>query len=215
MMLLLLYFFFLKPLMQWQLGHLSLSCTLLMLLNIAALALGCYSFFSGYADMEALKRYRDTLSPFESAALGLSAFISCLGFLWWLVPFGAIRKMGVAETGFIWGATLYFIVFIAVVAASINKKKEKIAVNAVITNIAAAAVSSLFFFFSYALLLVALRNWHPSWIGAPYLAIICLSVFYLPLRFFLLLRPPLHKLEYVGFILSFGLLLWELFVWFN
>ncbi len=209
---LLLYFFFLDPLMKWQLQHLALSCTLLMLLNIVAVGLGCYTFFTGYADMDALTKYRNSLSGFERAALGLSAFISCLAFLWWLVPFAAVKTMGVKETGFIAGMTVYFITFIGVVAGSINNKKGLLKINTPLLKLVNNIITTLFFFFSYAFLLVSLQHWQPSWIAAPYLAIICLFVFYLPLRFFLLLRPPFHPLEYVSFILSFGFLMWQLFV---
>jgi hypothetical protein len=209
---LLLYFFFLDPLMKWQLGHLDTSCSLLMLLNIAAVGIGCYSFFSGYADIDALTQYRNSLSKFESSALGLSAFISCLGFFWWLVPFAGAKELGIRETGFIWGMTVYFITFIGVVAGTVNKKKGEIKIPSAFIQLIANIITIVFFFFSYAFLLVTLQHWQPNWIATPYLAIICLAVFYLPLRFFLLLRPPLHKLEYLSFILSFGFLLWELFV---
>ena len=209
---LLLYFFFLDPLMNWQLQHLYLSCNILMLLNILATGIGCYTFFTGYANMDALTKYRDSLSSFERAVLGISAFISCLAFFWWLVPFAAVRSMGIKETGFILGVTIYFITFLAVVATSISNTKGLKKANAVPLRLLNSIVTTLFFFFSYSFLLVSMQHWQPSWIAAPYLAIICLVVFYLPLRFFLLLRPPFHKLEYVSFILSFGFLLWQLFV---
>ncbi len=210
--LLLLYFFCLNPLMQWQQQHLSLSCTLLMLLNIAAVGLGCYSFFTAFANMEILAKYRNTLSAFESAALGLSAFTSCLAFCWWLVPFAAVKTMGVQETGFIFGAVLYFIMFIAVVANSIIVKEKSNSSTAAWLPLLSTIVTIAFFFFSYAFLLVTLPHWNPSFAGAPYLAIACMFIFYLPLRFFLLLRPPFHRSEYVVFIISFGVLMYTLFV---
>lgn len=209
---LLLCIFLLGPLMQWQLEHLALSCTFLMALNIIAIGLGCYTFFTGYADMDALTKYRDSLSQFESAALGLSAFISCFAFFWWLAPFAAVKTMGVKETGFIIGMVVYFITFLGVVVSTINNKKGLAKVNTPILKITNSIVTTVFFFFSYAFLLVSLQHWQPSWIAAPYLAILCLFIFYLPLRFFLLLRPPFHPLEYVSFILSFGFLMWQLFV---
>jgi hypothetical protein len=210
--LLLLYFFCLHPLMQWQQQHLSLSCTLLMLLNIAAIGLGCYIFFTGYADMDAFTKYKDSLSAFESAAVGLSAFISCVAFCWWLVPFAAVKKMGVAETGFIWGSVLYFITFMFAVVISIDDKKGiKIAQSFALKTLN-HAVTIVFFFFSYAFLMLTLQQWQPGFMAAPYLAILCMFVFYLPLRFFLLLKPPFHKLEYTGFIISFGFLMYRLFV---
>ena len=211
-MLMLLYLFCLDPLMQWQQQHPTLSCNILMLLNIAAVGLGCFVFFTGYADMASLTKYRDSLSSFESAVVGLSAFISCLAFFWWLVPFTAVKKMGVEETGFIWGATIYFITFMAVVAKSIdNKKGIKIAQSPALKALN-YFVTVIFFFFSYAFLQMALQHWQPGFIASSYLAIICLFVFYLPLRFFLILRPPFHKLEYISFILSFGFLMFRLFV---
>jgi len=206
-----LYFFLLDPLMEWQLQHLSLSCTIVMLLNIMAIGLGCYSFFTAYADTGALTEYKNSLSTFESAALGLSAFISCLAFFWWLVPFTAVKKMGVSDTGFILGAAGYFIIFIVIVASGIHGKKG-IKTGSIAWKTGNGLITATFFFFSYAFLLVTMGHWQPTFIAAPYLAIICMFVFYLPLRFFLLLRPPFSKLEYISFIISFGFLLVQLFV---
>ncbi|MEP7237303.1 MAG: hypothetical protein ABI685_05550 [Ferruginibacter sp.] len=209
---LILYFILLEPLMQWQQQHLGLSCIILMLLNIVAIGLGCYTFFTIYADEEAMVKYKASLSTFESAALGLSGFISCLGFFWWLVPFASVKKMGVNDTGFILGATAYFVTYMGVVANSIkNKKGIKSSQSGFIKLINTAVIIS-FFFFSYAFLLMALQHWKPTFIAAPYLAIICMFAFYLPLRFFLLLRPPFNKLEYISFILCFGFLMLQLFV---
>lgn len=210
--LLLLYFFCLDPLMAWQQQHLALSCTLLMLLNIMAVGLGCYTFFTAYADTDAMVKYKNSLSPFESAVMGLSAFISCLAFFWWLVPFAAVKKMGVTDTGFIIGATVYFITFMAIVASSVNDKKTINTSQSALLKLFNAAVLVAFSFFSYAFLFMALQHWQPGFMAAPYLAMICMIVFYLPLRFFLLFRPPFHKIEYVIFILSFGFLLFQLFV---
>lgn len=212
LILLLLYFFCLHPLMAWQQQHPALSCTLLMTLNIMAVGLGCFTFFTGFADMETLVKYRNTLTTFESSALGLSAFISCFAFFWWLVPFDAVKQMGVKETGFATGAGVYFLTFMAIVANSINNKKGIRIAYSVGLQIINSTVIIIFFFFSYAFLLMSIQNWQSSFISAPVLAIICLFVFYLPLRFFLLLRPPFSKLEYISFILSFGFLLFELFV---
>lgn len=210
--LLLLYFFCLHPIMEWQQQHPALSCTLLMLLNIMAIGLGCFTFFTAFADTEILVNYKNTLTTFESAALGLSAFISCLAFFWWLVPFAAVKQMGVKETGFILGASAYFITFMAIVAGSVNNKKGiKIAYSGVLKTIN-STVAVIFFFFSYAFLLMTMQNWQSHFIAAPYLAMICLFIFYFPLRFFLLLRPPFSKLDYISFIISFGFLMFELFV---
>ncbi len=208
---LLLYFALLDPLMAWQLQHPALSCTILMLLNIVAVGLGCYTFFTAYADDDALVKYKNSLSSFESAVMGLSAFISCLAFFWWLVPFAAVKKMGVTDTGFIIGATVYFITFMGVLAGTVNNKKVNNTSQSTLLKICNAAVLIAFFFFSYAFLLMALQHWQPGFMAAPYLAIICLFVFYLPLRFFLLLRPPFNKLEYFGFILCFGFLMVKIF----
>lgn len=209
---LLLYFFCLNPLMAWQQQHLALSCTLLMLLNCMAVGLGCYTFFTAYADTEAMIKYKNSLSSFESAALGLSAFISCLAFFWWLVPFTAVKKMGVKETGFIAGAVVYFITFMGVVAASVNSKKKISNKDVIKVRAVNTILTTAFFFFSYGFLVITLENWQPGFIAAPYLAIICLFIFYLPLRFFLLLRPPFSKLEYISFVLSFGILMLQLFM---
>jgi len=211
LLLLLLYFFCFDPMMAWQYQHPALSCTLLMLLNIMAVGLGCFTFFTAFADMEMLAKYKATLTSFESAALGLSAFISCFAFLWWLAPFAAVKKMGVTETGFIFGALAYFITFMGVVAGTINNTKGiKMAGSEVLKTIS-SAVTTIFFFFSYSFLTMAMKNWQPGFMAAPFMAILCLFAFYLPLRFFLLLRPPFSKLEYIGFVLSFGYLMVQLF----
>lgn len=212
LILMLLYFFYLQPMMVWQQKHLALSCTLLMLLNIAAVGLGCFSFFTAFEDMELLTKYKNSLTTFESSTLGLAAFISCFAFLWWLVPFAAAKKMGVTETGFIIGALVYFITFMGVVAGTISNKAGVKLAESVLVKILTSAVTTIFFFFSYAFLSMAMQYWQPSFMAASYLAILCLLAFYLPLRFFLLLRPPFSKLEYVSFILSFGYLLLQLFV---
>jgi len=212
LLLMLLYFFYFQPMMAWQQQHLALSCTLLILLNILAVGLGCFTFFTAFADMQMLVKYKNTLTSFESSALGLSAFISCFAFLWWLVPFAAVKKIGVTDTGFIIGAGAYFIIFMAVVAGTINNTKGiKMAGPGVLKTIS-STVTTIFFFFSYAFLSMATQNWQPGFMAAPFLAILCLFAFYLPLRFFLLLRPPFSKLEYVSFMLSFGYLLYLLFV---
>ena len=212
LILLLLYFFCLHPLMAWQQQHLSLSCTLLILLNIFAVGLGCFTFFTAFADRVALVKYKNGLSKFESAALGIAAFISCFAFFWWLVPFAAVKQMGVNYSGFIPGAGAYFIIFMAVVAGSINNKNGIKIANSGLLKITSGIVIIVFFFFSYAFLLLTMQNWESQIIAAPFLAILCLFVFYLPLRFFLLLRPPFSKLEYISFLFSFGFLMFELFV---
>ena len=206
-----LYFALLDPMMAWQQQHLALSCTILMGLNIIAIGIGCYTFFTALADTDAMVKYKNSLSTFESAVMGLSAFISCLAFCWWLVPFAAVKKMGVTETGFIIGGMVYFITFMGVVAGTVNNKKVNNTSQTVILKICYTLILIAFFFFSYAFLLMALQHWQPGFIAAPYLAIICLFVFYLPLRFFLLFRPPFNKLEYLSFILSFGFLMMKLF----
>lgn len=205
-------FFFSEYLMEWQLQHLQASCFILMILNILAVGFGCFNFFSLYADTTKLNDYKDSLSTFQSALLGISAFISCLAFLWWLVPFSAAKSAGVTETGFIFGATIYFTCFIAVVATSINNKKNLQFQQLHSLKIPIGFITGFFFFFSYSFLLVTMHHWQPTFFAARFAAIICLIIFYLPLRFFLLLRPPFHKLEYFLFIVSFFYMLYKLFV---
>lgn len=211
-LLLILAFFCTDYLMQWQLQHLVLSCSLLMILNTIAVSLGCFNFFTAYADMGSLLAYRDSLTSFEKTCFGLSAFISCVGFLWWLVPFNVAKTMGVKETGFIFGMVVYFICFMGVVAGSIDSKKGLLMQRSPLLKTAGSFINGFFFFFSYVFLLVTLSRWNPTFIGARFAAIICLTAFYLPLRFFLLLRPPFHKLEYLIFIFSFCYMLYKLFV---
>ena len=197
-------------LMQWQSEHLALSCAVLMILNIGAVGFGGVTFFSLYADKRALETYRKSLTTFEGAVIGLSAFITALGFFWWLVPFAAVKQMGVKETGFMFGALVYFICYLAVVAGSVAGDVLTIQ-DTVGFRVANAVITTLSFFFSYTFLMLTLRDWHPSFMGATGLALICLCVFYLPLRVFLLLRPPFHRLEYLTFILSFAFMLTRLF----
>ncbi len=212
LLVLLLYFFWLQPLMAWQQQHLAVSCTLLMLLNIMAVGLGCFTFFTAFANAELLIKYKNSLTNFESSVLGLSAFISCFAFLWWLVPFAAVESMGVTSTGFIFGALAYFITFMGVVASSVhNNERIKIS-NSIGLKIINSVVTILFFFFSYSFLLMSLQHWEPGFMAAQSLAILCLFIFYLPLRFFLLFRPPFSELEYLSFVLSFVFLLFELFL---
>lgn len=208
---LVLYIVLLDPLMSWQARHLSLSCILLILLNTLAMALGCFSFFCNYADMKNISAYAKQLNSFEGAVTGISTLLSCLGFLWWLVPFAGAKKMGVEETYFFLGMTLYFILFMAIVAKAISYHPGFAIIGSTGFKMINSLVNILFFFFSYGFLTLTLRNWQPGFIAAPYLGILCLFIFYLPLRFFLLLRPPFHKLEYPLFIISFGYMLFRLF----
>lgn len=211
-LLLLLSVFCTSYLMDWQLKHPGLSCFILMALNIIAVSIGCFSFFSGYADMKKLLAYSASLHPFEKACLGLSVFVSSIAFCWWLVPFAALPAMGVQESGFLWGALVYFICFLTVVAGSITSTKALQIQQQVFIKAAGSLSSGLFFFFSYSFLLLTMQHWQPGFMGARYAAMLCLTVFYLPLRFFLLLRPPFHPLEYPLFIISYGFLLFKLFV---
>lgn len=210
--LLILYFVLLDQLIDWQSRHLALSCTILMLLNIAAMAGGCFSFFSMYADKDEIMSYARRLSPFEGAVAGISTLLAALAFLWWLVPFAGAKSMGVKETGFILGMGAYFVIFMAIVAKAIVYEPGIKMIRSAGFKIANSLITTLFFFFSYGFLLLTMRNWHPHFLLAPYLGIICLTAFYLPLRFFLLLRPPFSKLDYPLFILSFGYMLFRLFV---
>jgi hypothetical protein len=206
-----LYYFFLDAMMAWQQSNLALSCTLLMILNITAVSFGCLFFFSLYADDDQLVAYKKLLSKWQSAALGLSIFISVFGFMWWLVPFAAVKKMGVQETGFIAGMTAYFICFMAVVASAIGQNKKKLITNTPIVKAANVIIATVFFFFSYAFLKMSLQNAQPLNPNEELLSLVCLLFFYLPLRFFLLLRPPHSRLEYIVFFLSFANMLYMLF----
>lgn len=209
---LLLMIFCSRPLMEWQLQHLSLSCTLLMALNTAAVSMGAYRFFAGYADEGGLLKYVGMLRSFERSLLGLSVFISCFAFFWWLVPFSVAKELGVKETGFIIGMSIYFISFLAIVAGTISNRKALQVQQSSIFRTASAFVTGAFFFFSTCLLLALLPSWQPGFIGAKAIAIICMIVFYLPIRIFLLLRPPFHRFEYPLFLLSFIYLMLQIFM---
>ena len=199
-------------LMDWQSHHLALSCSLLMILNIGAVALGCFSFFSMYADDDVLTSFGASMNKFEKACVGLSAFLAIFGFFWWLVPFSIVKTMGVRETGFIPGMGIYFITFIGIVANSTSNKKGWKMQQYRWLSLTRGFVYAVFFFFSNCFLLLTLQQWSPSFIATPYIAILCFTLFYLPLRFFLLLRPPFYRFEYPVFILSFGYMLFRLFV---
>jgi hypothetical protein len=198
-------------LMQWQWEHVALSCMILMVLNIAAVGFGSVTFFSLFADTAALENYKKSLTRFEGAVIGLSAFITAIGFFWWLVPFTAAKQMGVTETGFMFGAVVYFVCYLAVVAGSIARTTTLTIQDRVSFRVSNSVITTLSFFFSYTFLMLTLRHWRPSFMGATELALICLCAFYLPLRVFLLLRPPFHRLEYLTFIVSFAFMLTKLF----
>ena len=207
-----LYWFCFDRLLGWQQKYPGPSCTILIILNIAAVALSCFSFFSLYSNPSRIESYRKSLSKFEGAVIGLSAFISALGFLWWLAPFSAVKKMGVQDTGFILGAGVYFITYMAVVAGTITNSKTLLLANTQMVRLTTAIVVGIFFFFSYVFLVMTFQHWQPSFMGARALAMICLCVFYLPLRIFLLLRPPYHKLEFLGFAGAFIFMLSKLLI---
>ncbi|MBL0152575.1 MAG: hypothetical protein IPP93_03440 [Chitinophagaceae bacterium] len=207
----LLYAFFLEPLVTWQMQHPGLSCTILMLLNTLAVSAGALSFFGLYGDTRLLYQYRDSMKSWEGAALGMSVMLSAVGFFWWLFPFQALKKLGVTETGFILGMTFYFICFMSVVAKSVNGKEVLTLAQKPLVRASSAVFTTLFFFFSYGLLTITMKVLHTDSIHTAAWGLICLLVFYLPLRFFILLRPPRHIFEYVSFLLSFGYLLWQIF----
>jgi|GEM_PF-4787408 len=213
-LILVLYWSCFDRLLSWQQQHPGLSCTVLMILNIAAIALGCFSFFSLYAEQSLIESYRKSLSKFEMGVIGLSAFISALGFLWWLAPFSAVKKLGVQDTGFILGATAYFVTYMAIVARSITDSRMLQLANSQVFKLTTAIFVGVFFFFSYVFLLMTFQRWQPSFMGARALAVICLCVFYLPLRIFLLLRPPYHKFELLSFALAFIFMLFKLLGYF-
>jgi Mn2+/Fe2+ NRAMP family transporter len=118
--------------------------------------------------------------------------------------------MGVRETGIWLGALIYFLVFLATVAGSIQDPRGIELQKRSIFQWSSSIVISVFFFFAYVFLIMTLQQRPPAFLGAKVLGIICLVVFYLPLRFFLLLRPPAARSEYVLFLLVFGYLLYEL-----
>ena len=122
-----------------------------------------------------------------------------------------VKKLGVNETGFILGAAAYFITFMGVVANSISNGKMLQLANSTTIKFTSAIVIAVFFFFSYVFLVMTFQHWQPSFMGASVLAMICLCVFYLPLRIFLLLRPPYQKLEFVSFVLVFAFMMFKLF----
>jgi hypothetical protein len=207
-----LYYLLLDKMMAWQYNNPSLSCSLLMILNIIAVSFGCLFFFSLYADDDQLLAYKKLLPKWQSAALGLSVFICVFGFMWWLVPFAAAKKLGVEETGFIAGLVAYFICFMGTVVYAIGQNKKKLIVNTYALKGANVIITTVFFFYSYAFLKMGLQNAQPIGLTEELVSLVCLIIFYLPLRFFLLLRPPHSRLEYIVFFLSFANMLYLLFV---
>lgn len=210
-LILILYSFFLDPMMEWQLEHLAISCTILMVLNIAAVSFGCFSFFTLYAEKSQLFSYKNLIGNWERAALGISIFISILGFFWWLVPFAVVKELGVKNTGFAIGATIYFICFLGVVSNSIGNKKGIQLSNTKLVKVCNVFITTIFFFFSYSFLLMSMRQLQIKDPWQMFAGIICLLVFFLPLRLFLLLRPPRNRFEYILFIFSFCYMLYQLY----
>jgi hypothetical protein len=206
-----LYTFCLEPMIAWQFNNPALSCTLLMFFNIVAVSFGCLRFFSLYADTKQLIAYKNQLPKWESAVLGLSIFISVVGFLWWLVPFAVVKKMGVTDTGFFIGLGVYFISFMAIVANSVNEVKTITLSNTTPVRLGAVISTTVFFFFSYSFLLMTMRQTPDLTDEGLIINLLCLCVFFLPLRFFLLFQPPRKSVEYISFLLSFGFMLFTLF----
>lgn len=208
----LLYYFLFDRLLAWQLMHPGLSCTILMVLNIGAVCIATLFFFTAYQNDNSLKKMISSLTKAEAGALGISVFISSFAFCWWLVPFTAVKSMGVKETGFILGAGAYFITYMAMVANGVNPLNKKSLADKKLLQLLSPVIVTLFFFFSYAFLIMSLQHWHPSFAGARLLGAVCLIVFYLPLRFFLLLKPPTARVEYFFFLLSFTWMMYQLFI---
>jgi len=104
------------------------------------------------------------------------------------------QAIGFNDTGFLLGIGIYFLMLIGAIASSIGEETSKL-IRPVLVDIAG----------QLRILLKTLQYWQPSSIVFSYLPSVA-SLFYLPLRFFLLLRPPFSKWEYVWFVISFGMM---------
>jgi hypothetical protein len=204
-------YFGLDAMKQWQSENLQLSVNLLMLLNIIAVCLGCFSYYAAWNNKEIPENQSLVTSDFEKKTVGTAAFITAWGFVWWFVPFEAMTEMGGRATLFALGVVIYIFSYLIVLINSLkHKESHKIAGNPFV-KIGSNLFISVFIFFSIAFLTLTVQNWHPENGGIQFRAILCLSLFYLPLRIFLLLKPPFGFMELATFLMSFLFLVFQVF----
>lgn len=204
------YYFFLGDIINWQTTHLITSAWITVILNIIVAAYGIFTFFSIYSVEFELKIYKDMLTGFEGAVIGISALITFVAAFWWLVPYQAIKN--VSEFGVYNGLTMlaYFIICLLMMGEAMNKKKYYAFSKTRTAGFISLLLNGVFFLFSYCLLIASLRIWQPEHSVYQVLGIGCLIVFYLPFRIFLLLRPPFHKIELASVLASFFIMVTQL-----
>lgn len=204
-------YFGLEAMKQWQTENIQLSVNLLMLLNIIAVCLGCFSYYAAWNNKEVTENQSLVTSDFEKKTVGAAAFITAWGFVWWFVPFHAMLEMGGKATLFALGVVIYIFSYLIVLINSLkHKDSHKIAGNPFI-KLGSNLFISVFIFFSIAFLTLTVQNWHPENGVTQFWAITCLCLFYLPLRIFLLLKPPFGLIELATFLMSFFFLVFQVF----
>ncbi len=204
-------YFGMEAMKQWQADNLQLSVNLLMLLNIIAVCLGCFSYYASWNNKEKLENHSLVTSNFEKMTVGTAAYITAWGFVWWFVPFHAMLEMGGRARLFFVGALLYVFSYLLVLINTLKyEDSHKIASNPII-KLGSNLFIGVFIFFSIAFLTLTVQNWHPENGGNQFWAIICLCLFYLPLRVFLLLKPPFGLIELSTFLMSFLFLVFQAF----
>lgn len=204
-------YFGLEAMKQWQAENLQLSVNLLMLLNIIAVCLGCFSYYAAWNNNEIPENENLVTTDFEKKTVGAAAFITAWGFVWWFVPFEAMLEMGGKSPLFALGVVIYIFSYLIVLINSLkHKESHKIAGNPFI-KLGSNLFISVFIFFSIAFLTLTVQNWHLENGGTQFWAITCLCLFYLPLRIFLLLKPPFGLMELATFIMTFMFLVFQVF----
>jgi len=205
------YYTFLDVLILWQTEHLVWAGIIMMVLHIAVAAFGLFTFFSIYTMEHALKKYRSMFSDMEGAVIGISAMISFVAGFWWLVPHQAIKATGGLQIYNGLTMLIYFIVCLLAMGKALEDTRYYTFSRSSTASVLSAILEGSYFFFSYALLKATMQVWQPEEMYYRFLAILCLVLFYLPFRIFLLLRPPFHPIELCTLLLAFGLMLAGLF----
>jgi len=208
------YFFLLDDLVVWQTNHFDLAGVILVILNIATAAYGVLTFFSIYNAEHELKGYAKLMTSLEGTVIGISALITFVAAFWWLLPFQAVKKVGGFEIYNGLSMLVYFITCLLVMGKSLDDKKYYTFSKSTIGGLISVVLNGVFFFFSYALLITSLQIWQPDRFQYRFYGVICLVLFYLPFRIFLLLRPPFHKIELASMLVIFFYMLNNLFGFF-
>ncbi|MFI5171382.1 MAG: hypothetical protein ACHQFW_03280 [Chitinophagales bacterium] len=205
------YYFLLDDLISWQTEHFVLSGVIIILLNIITAAFGIFTFFSIYSSEHESKSYTQFVSTFEGGVIAISVLLTFVSMLWWLVPTQAINKMEAFPIYNGLTALVYFVVNLLILSEAMRKPKYYLFSRSQTAGIISAILNGSFFFFSYGILITSMNIWQPEGQQFIFLGIICLVLFYLPFRIFLLLRPPFHRMEFISFMVLFVVMIERLF----